>query len=786
MKRSRPWTLGLVLGWLGCLIVLPLGGALDTLAEQTPLEGEPIQEVRVEGNQRIDAAAILENLETKPKGQLRSSSIDQDIRSIYAMGYFDDVRVYTEATPQGVRVMFQVKERPMILSIRFEGNKKLKEDRLKEALLLKEHTILDPAKVQEGITAIRKRYREEGYFFATVSSRIEPKEGNTADVVYKINENKAVKVVKITFQGNEHFKEKELKSALAIKEKGFFSWITSSGKFTEEMLETEPMRLSSFYMDRGFINVQVSRPEVKLTEEGVTLHFSVREGDRYSVGSLDIEGDLIEPKEKLMPLLTLKTGSVFSASELRANIAKLSDAYADKGYAYVNVDPGTQVDDQNKLVHVRFTIDKGNLVQIRRIDITGNSKTLDKVIRRELKVEEGDTYSRSLIERSRERVNFLGFFDDVKVATKRVDETRSDIDVQVKEGQTGTISAGAGYSSYDKMVFQGQVTERNFRGRGETLSFATAIGSRREEFDIGFTEPYFLDTNLSLGVNLFINEREFDEYGRRDMGGSVRVGMPVGEYTRIGLGYTYQDVKISDIPYFFGRYLADSGIRDWGDQYRTKVDQPDKSSTSSVTFTVSRNTTDHPIDPTRGNVQGVAVEYAGDFMGGTNDFVRYMGQSAWFWPTFIKNVVFSLRGQMGFIQSNSDDPLPYYERFWAGGIETLRGFDYRAVSPRDRAGHNVHIGGDKLLVFNAEVIFPLIKRMGIKGVVFGDAGNVYSYGNSFDPGNMRKDVGFGIRWRSPLGPLRVEIGFPIDKRYSNDDSFKVNFSMGAPYRGFGF
>jgi len=346
----------------------------------------------------------------------------------------------------------------MILSIRFEGNKKLKEDKLKEALPVKEHTILDPAKVQEGITAIRKRYREEGYFFATVSSRIEPKEGNTADVVYKINENKAVKVVEITFQGNEHFKEKELKSALAIKEKGFFSWITSSGKFTEEMLETEPMRLSSFYMDHGFINVQVSRPEVKLTEEGVTLHFSVREGDRYNVGSLDIEGDLIEPKEKLMSLLTLKTGNVFSASELRANIAKLSDAYADKGYAYVNVDPGTQVDDQNKLVHVRFIIDKGNLVQIRRIDITGNSKTLDKVIRRELKVEEGDTYSRSLIERSRERVNFLGFFDDVKVATKRVDETHSDIDVQVRRGRRGRFPRAQAIRATIKWCSKGRST----------------------------------------------------------------------------------------------------------------------------------------------------------------------------------------------------------------------------------------------------------------------------------------------------------------------------------------
>lgn len=756
------------------------------LAQQAPLEGEPVYEVQVEGNQRIDASAILEGLATKPGGRLGALKIDQDIRSIYAMGYFDDVKVFTHSTPQGVRVTFQVKERPMISSIQFEGNKKLKEDKLKEGLPVKEHTILDPNKVQEGLEAIRKRYREEGYYFATVTYELKPKEGNTVDVVYKISENRAVKVIKITFEGNKSFNEKDLKSALAIKEKGFFSWLTGSGRMTEEMLETEPLRLSSFYMDHGFINVRVSPPEVKLTDEGVTLHFKIEEGDRFNVGSLDIEGDLIAPKNELMGLLTLKTGQVFSASELRANIAKLSDYYADKGFAYVNVDPGTQVDDQNKLVHIEFTIDKGNLVTIRRIDITGNVKTLDKVIRRELKIEEGDTYSRSLIERSRERVNFLGFFDDVKVATKRVDETKSDLEVQVKEGQTGTISAGAGYSSYDRMVFQGQITERNFRGRGEVLSFATAIGSRREEFDLGFTEPYLFDTNLTLGVNAFITEREWDEYTRRDMGGSVRLGLPVGEYTRIGLGYTYEDVKISDIPYFFGRYLVDSGLRDWGDRYRTKVDQPDKSSTSSLRFTVSRNTTDHPIDPTKGNVQAASIEYAGDFMGGTNDFVRYMGQSSWFWPTFIKDVVFSLRGQIGFIQSNSDDPLPYYERFWAGGIDTLRGFDYRSVSPRDRAGHNQHIGGDKLLVFNAEVIFPLIKRMGIKGVLFGDAGNVYSYGNSFDPGNMRKDVGFGIRWRSPMGPLRVEIGIPIDKRYPDDDSFKVNFSMGAPYSRLGF
>jgi len=766
------------------LLLLGLPTPLKTAFADGDLEGRFIKELRVEGNERIDSAAILDNLNTMPYSKLSKEKVDKDVRAIYAMGYFDDVKVYVDLKDGYVTVIFRVKERPLISSIRFEGNKKIKEDKLKEALSFKERTILDFNKVQEGVEGIIKQYKDEGYYFAKVDYKIIEKERNQVDVVYNVNENRSIKVVKITFDGNKTFKNKEIKGVLATREKSFFSWLTGSGKLSEEAIQLDPMRIASFYMDHGFINATASKPEIKLTEEGVEVHFSINEGHCYNVGSINIEGDLMESKKELLSRLSIKPGEVFSASVLRKDIAKLSDLYADRGYAYVNVDPNTKVNEESKLVNVNFEIDQGNLVYIRRIYIMGNVKTLDKVIRRELKVQEGDTYSRSLIDRSRERVNFLGFFDDVKVATRRIDDIHTDLDVQVKEGQTGSISAGAGYSSYDKMVFQGQITERNFRGRGETVSFMTSLGSRREEFDISFTEPYFLDSNLTLGLDAFITQREWDEYTREDMGGSVRFGLPIGEYSKIGLGYTYEDVKITDIPYFFGRYLVQEGLRPWGDEYQTKVKQPDKSSTSTILVSFSRNTTDHPFDPTRGNVQSVSIEYAGNFLGGTNDFARYVGQSAWFWPTPFKDVIFSLRGQIGFVQSHDDDILPYYERFYAGGIDTLRGFDYRSVSPRDKGGHNIHVGGDKLLVFNAEVIFPLIKRMGIKGLVFADAGNVYSYGKAFDPGNMRKNVGFGIRWRSPLGPLRVEIGIPIDKRYPDDDSFKVNFSMGAPYRAY--
>jgi outer membrane protein insertion porin family len=479
---------------------------------------------------------------------------------------------------------------------------------------------------------------------------------------------------------------------------------------------------------------------------------------------VDAQGDLMQEKEELLELFDLKPGDVFSRNKLRAGVGAVTDVYADQGYAYANVTPLTRTDDETKTIDVMLEIEQGPQVSVDRIEITGNTKTRDKVIRREMKLVEGELFSATDLKRSKARINNLGFFEAVDVSTSSGSaEDKMNVNVNVEERATGTFSVGAGYSSVDGFVGQGSITQENFLGRGLRLNLAGSMGSKSTSYQLGVTDPYFMDTRWTLGFEVYQTTREWDEYSRDATGFALKAGHPVGEYSRILAVYRLEFADVYDVSFF-----ASDNIKD----------QEGNATVSSVTTTYSYNTTDNRLDPSAGTDLSASWEFAG--LGGTEHFSKYILNVRHFWP-FVWSTVLSARGQVGYVhdwQNNEDVPID--ERFYLGGISTIRGFENREVGPRDEFGD--YIGGDTEAFFNFEFIFPLYEELKINGVLFYDVGNTWSsddYWGQDDQvfGSWRYSTGAGIRWLSPLGPMRFEYGINLDPRDYESDS-KFDFMIG--------
>jgi outer membrane protein insertion porin family len=508
------------------------------------------------------------------------------------------------------------------------------------------------------------------------------------------------------------------------------------------------------------VQVKVRQPLITLAEDkkNMDVLIEIREGEQFRVGELNVQGDLLKSKEEILALPKLKSGAVFSRQQLRQDVFAINDLYADQGYAYVNVSPLTQLDVERRVVDLLFEIEQGIQVNIERVQVAGNTKTRDKVIRREMKLVEGDLYSASKMKESRRRINNLGFFEEVNVATsKGSDEAHMNVDVDVKERPTGTFSVGFGYSSVDGFIGQGSVTQENFLGRALKLNLAGSLGGKSTTYQLGLTDPYFLDKNLTLGFDLYKTEREYVDFSKKTFGGDVKLGFPLTENTRTFFLYKYEEKEIFDVD---------------ADASQLIKDQEGSSTLSSITATVTRNTTDYYLDPSRGSVSQLSAEFAG--LGGTEKFAKYIADQRFFFP-YKWGTVFSAHGQVGYIQQVGGEEIPIDERFFLGGINTLRGFKSRQVGPRDEVTGDF-LGGDKEAYFNLEYTFPLLKDMGLKGVVFFDTGNAWGEDESFFS-EMRYSVGGGIRWFSPMGPLRLEWGYNLKPKDFEDNS-QFEFSIG--------
>jgi len=740
---------------------------------------EKITEVVVDGNRRIENTAVFNVIKVKAGDNLYEDKIDEDVKAIFNLGYFTDVKVSKTVKDKEVILTYTVTEKPVVREVIFEGNKALGVEKLKEATEIKNNSIFSTKELAKSIKKIKKLYMDEGYSQAEIEPVKEMTSPYEMKLTLKITEGNKILIKEIRFDGNRAFPSSKLRGMMETTQDWWLAWLTGAGVYKDDILKNDIVLLTEFYMNNGYINVKFGEPKVSLTPDGkgLLVDIALSEGDQYRVGQISFRGDLLDKKDVLPKLLKTKSGDVFNRGMLRQDIFTLTDHYADMGYAFANVNPLTQLNGELKLLDIVFDMEKGEKVYIDRINIAGNAKTRDKVIRREIRISEGDLYSATALKKSKQNIMNLGFFEEANLATvKGTADNRLNLNVNVKEKPTGTFSIGGGYSSLDGFVGQGSVQQSNFLGLGLKGNASASIGGKSSTYNVGLTDPYFLDTKWSLGGDIYRTEREYIDYTRKATGGDIKSGYQISDTLSTFFLYKYEEKTISE------ESLA---LQDTRRRYPDLV-SPAESTTSSISASITSNTTDYRMDPSNGMVNSLSVEFAG--LGGTNKYLRYIGQSSRFLPAGF-GTVFMVRGTFGQILEMGEI-LPIDEKFYLGGISTLRGYKGRTVSPyvltttsdgelgSPIGTERAYVGGDTEAILNVEYILPLLKEAGLKGVLFFDAGNAAD-GISDTFSDIRMSYGFGIRWFSPIGPLRLEYGIPINPRDGIDDSGKLEFSIGS-------
>ena len=719
-----------------------------------------VADIQIEGNRRIETSSVLASISIKPGDSISLEDVDQAMHSLFTLDRFDDISAeLTEV--QGAKILtFVVHELPLIRRIEFSGNDELSKEKLRPLVKMRTPSIYRRSKVDESIQEIKNAYVEDGYHAVKIVPDLQTDSKNEATLTFKIVEGKQVLIRDIKFVGNTIFDKGDLLKKIETKERWFLSWLTDRGAYLKDTMDLDIERIKAAYHDAGYQDVKVKPAEVTLVKDKyLDILIEIDEGALYTVGTLKVSGDLMLAEEKLLPLVKLQPGDIFSRSELRDSILALTDLYADRGYAYANVAPLTKKDKKRHVIDLNLEVEQGIQVFVERIEVSGNSKTRDKIIRREIPLLEGDRFSARRIKDTKRRVRNLGFFDEVNVTNKPgSEESKTVLDVEVKEKPTGTFSIGLGYSSADKLMAQGSVSQDNFMGYGVRLSLSGSFGSTSTTYSLGISDPHFLDTNWLLGGEVYKSEREYDEYDDHRTGGSIRAGHPVTRNSKVFLTYRYEQQEILNVSPYASLWVQE---------------QAGESTLSSVTTEWIRNSTDYYQDPSRGGITKLSLEYAG--LGGTEDFVKAIAEHRHFFPLFW-GTVFSIHGELGYVVSTNDDDVSITERFFLGGIRTIRGFENREVGPK--VG-NDFVGGEKMGYFNFEYLFPIYKDLGLKGVLFYDTGNAWTDDDEYFS-DMRNSVGAGIRWQSPLGPLRFEWGYNLSPR-NNEKQSIFEFTIGKAF-----
>ncbi len=725
-------------------------------------ENDRVAKVEVIGNERIDKGVVSNAAKTKEGDVYDPAKIGEDLKNIYKTGFFTDVMVDVKDSPQGKVVAFVVVERPPISGIYLAGNKKLKTADIKDKLKIKTGTVLNIEKVKESVEEIRKFYAGKGYYAVKVRYEITTAETYKAEVRFVIEEPQRAYVRKITFTGNHRLKASLIKRYMRTREKGWFSWATGSGILDEETLDEDKKNVEGLYHEYGYVKVRVGTPDVRISADGKTISIAmaIQEGEQYKFGKIEFKGDLIFPEDEIRGKLKCKSGDIFKASSFHDDVTTLTDLYQDKGYAFVDVAPLTLVDDAEKVVNVAFDVAMGSEVYFNRINIVGNVRTKDKVIRRELKFAEGDLYSATNLKLTKRRLKNTTFFKEEELKTIKTDDPdKVNLDVVVEEKPTGTLSLGLGYSTYEKIIVTGSVSQENIFGTGDKVYLSAALSSISRLYNLTFVDPYTFDKNFSTSYNVFNTTQYFSDYDWKGSGGGVTVSRPFTEYIRGSLGYRFQKMDVYDISSVAGPLITQ---------------QAGTSTTSAVNAALSRSTIDDPLNPTRGSISSVVLEVAGGPFGGGNDFVKSVASYGQYIP-FYWDSTFFLRGVAGNLTAYGGTTVPIFERFFVGGIQTMRGFEFGMAGPTDPATGDP-VGGTNELFFNSEWIFNVYKPAGLKGFFFFDYGKGFDNNSGFIQ-SLRPAAGLGMRWLSPMGPITVELGFNLNKQ--NGEKAEVfDFSMG--------
>lgn len=749
----------------------------------SPAWSQNVSQIVIQGNKKIEKEAIESKLATKVGEAYTKENVRKDVQQLFETGYFYNVVVDKSGSGKDLTLTYVVEEKPSIEDIQFVGNNEVDDDELRETALLKAYEILDHSKIQEAIEKLQKMYEEKGFFLAKITYRLVPvPETGNVTLYIDIAENDKVQVKKITFLGNRNLDNSKLKGAMITKEGGFFSFISGSGAYKQDAFDRDVQILNYLYFNEGYVQVKIARPQVYVSPDKRSIYVTIQieEGEQFDVGNVDFTGDILFDKQELFDSIAIDESKLFVFETINSDVRELQAKYGDLGYAYANIIRRTNIREKDRLVDITFEIDKGNKVYIGKINVIGNTKTRDKVLRRELRLKEGELYNETRKRESEANVQRLGFFEEVNFNTKtpRGRDDLMDIDIVVKERNTGTIQVGAGYSSFAGFVFNGQVNQTNLLGRGQKLGVSVDVSDKQSLFKLSFTEPYFNDTEWSLGFDAYQSQRTLSQYKEVKKGGAVRVGHPLAPYLNGFIRYKLDDTELT--------------LTDEGDPDLFPVNTAN-GLTSSVTFTLEYDKRNDRFAPSKGIYSSASFEYAG--LGGDLNYsksyatFRYYKKVLW-------DIVWRNNINYGFLTSNKDgEEPPFSELFLLGGANSLRGYDWFSVGRRkfSNKAYNEAIaagdpnaantamkpfGGKQQLYYNLEFQFPMIKEAGINGVVFYDIGQAE---NQLTPEDFQQDVGFGIRWFSPIGPLRFEWGFPVGPQDYDVDPVNFQFAIGSPF-----
>ena len=793
---------------LFCLIGLV---AVLTFGFPTATQGQEkvrLKEIKITGNVRVEDDGIRLHLKSRSGENFDPAVVEQDVKAIYRMGYFEDVQA--ELSQEGI-LTYAVKEKPYVREVKIQGAGQVTREKIETALGISPRTILDRVKVAEGVDKVRKLYTEQGYVNAAVDYSVSIEASNQAVVTLDVVEGGRLLIKRLSFEGNKAFSESDLKGLIGSKEESILSLFTSRGVLDRDMLTNDAAILSNHYNDNGYVEHKIDDPVILRARDGLEVVFRINEGPQYRVGKVEIGGELIQDGQQMLKSVKLTAGQIFRGSRLRDDITALTDMYSNKGFAFVQVDPVTKLNQTQKNVDVALVITRGPPVYFNRVLVAGNTKTRDKVVRRELIANEQELYSGTKITQSRNALQRTGYFEDVQITTKKTDQSDAlDLLVDVKEGPTGTFQVGAGYSSGDGFLFNTTVSEKNFMGRGQGISGNFSIGSSRQDFVVSVNDPYFNDSRMALGVDAFSTEREFTDFDERKMGFGVNTSYPLKDFRMPFFGRDRaaergSDELASSAPLTMWDYMRGGVSYDLTRENISGVSStaPDsiknekgKSLTSSVTPGFTYDSRDHFFNPTEGTKSAFSVKTAG--LGGDTRFIKSDLSGRWYYP-LLKDpnwggaYVLGLGGSLGYgiglaERNNGKKDLPLFERYFLGGINSVRGFADRSLGPREPSGCDAStppvctgtdvVGGEKAIVLNVEVMFPIFEQYGLRGVAFFDMGNAFGESETFSFGDLRRSIGAGVRWMSPFGPLRVELGFPLNKK-PGDDTSVLGFSIGS-------
>lgn len=773
IRSHRLFFIFVLLGSILVSSISPLAAQPED-EKASPSKSLKVTRIDVRGNQVISTNTVLNNMKTRPGMELNQQMINEDVKRLYGTGFFQDLRIDIEETTEGARLIVVVDEKPVVRHILIEGNKIVKERDIRKDLGLIEGQVLDEYAINQGLNKVRERYSNKGFRFVKVFHRVElDRATKEATVLVTVEEGGKFKIREVRFEGVQSFKIRRLRKLMKTKPKNYF--LLRFGSFKEDKFKEDIDRLTAFYQSQGFLDVKISH-EFEYDEQNgkITIVITVEEARRYQTGRVDVKGVKLFPESEIWQRLKLLPGATFSQQGLAEEIESIRNFYHRFGYMNAQIVPDVQLSRATGKVDLTYNITESDLYFVEKVKIRGNTKTKDIVIRRELRIKPGEKFDGNAIDRSKQRLENLGYFEEVSYDTEPTSiPNRRDIVFQVKEKRTGELSFGAGISSIDQFVGFAEIAQRNFdlmnwprlTGGGQSVSLKGRWGTITRDFEFNFTEPYLLNKPISYSLDVYDTRTENRNVDFREerLGVGNTFSHAFGEFIRVGMGYRLERVKLFDIESDASPDVLLFRGANWLSRLKTFL---------------SRDMRDNVFNPTKGYVAGASGELIGTFLGGEQDYYILQAHATKYWNFKEGRHVIEWRVRGGVADDLGSEKVPVFDRFFAGGFGTVRGYNFKRVGPIEGGSA---IGGNSMAIVNLEYTFPIAYLDNFKGAVFVDAGDVEPDSYKIDFGEFRVSAGPGIKINTPIGPLAFYYGYPFVNRDVEDRNGRFEFSLSRSF-----